>query len=97
MQTIREGAIRASRPAHRSVAFVVAVVVGALLLATLVVWRVTDTEQRQEGDLTRDVVTTIERDGPIVGAHRPGRLPKRGEVEFPAVGPHPPGKQPKSG
>ena len=98
MQAIKDGGIAAAHsPARRSLAVVMAVLVVAVLLSALVVWRVTGTEQSRGGAVTRDAGSTIEVHPPIIGARRSMPLPERGEVEFPMVGPHPPDKQPKDG
>jgi len=98
MQATKAGAIPAPRPAaRRSPAVVIAMLVVAVLLSVLVVWRVTGAEQHRDGAPTRDAVSTFEGDPPTAGAHRSTALPKWGAVEFPALGPHPPGKQPKDG
>lgn len=98
MQATKTGAILVPRPAaRRPPAIVIAMLVVAVLLSVLVVWRVTGAEQHRDGAPTRDVVSTIEVDPPTAGAHRSKALPKRGGVEFAASGPHPPGSQPKDG
>lgn len=98
MEATREGPIRVSGSwVRRRIALSMGVLVIAVLLSALVVWRVIGIERSPRDVRTPAAVSEIQVDPPNAGAHRSTALPKRGEAEFPTVGPHPPGRQPKDG
>jgi hypothetical protein len=97
MEATREGSIRVSGSwLRRAIALSMGVLVVAVLLSALVVWRI-GIERSPRDVRTPAAVSEIQVDPPYAGAHRSTALPKRGEAEFPTVGPHPPGRQPKIG
>lgn len=105
MDATKEARISLGAPAKRRsfAAIIAALTLALVLLAALLVWRVTATPKPDAPRGSRGAVETIgTEDLPIIGDHRseglPGVVPVTGTTEgYPSTGPHPPQMDPKRG